>query len=168
MTGETNTILPGVCYRDGKPTAADYNEAITDLLAAKHQLLSGQMMGCDVCGDSGHASQDGCHHDPLVLARQYAAATSIWCCWHCGFTAHNEDEANSHFGLAGTEHPVCISGLINVLHRFTQWLERADDPADDASYLNGEHAEQRATGRNGWDDIREIAADARVLLGPKL
>ena len=41
----------GVCYRTGKPTIADYNEAITDLLAAKHQLQSGSLMGCGICGE---------------------------------------------------------------------------------------------------------------------
>lgn len=99
----------GVCYRQGKPTIADYNEAITDLLAAKHQLRSGSLMGCDICGDSGHAAQDGCRHDPLLLARQWAAATRVWVCFHCGFIASNEEEAKGHFGHNEFEAASCLT-----------------------------------------------------------
>lgn len=91
-------IASGVCYRGGKPTVADYDEAIADLTSAKQQLQSASLMGCFICGDSGHAVQDGCHHDPLVLARKWAAATKVWQCWHCGFVATNGDEARAHFG----------------------------------------------------------------------
>lgn len=97
----------GVCYRPGKPTISDYNEAITDLLAAKHQLQSGSLMGCDICGDSGHAAQDGCRHDPLVLARQWAAATAVWQCYHCGYVATNDTEARAHFGRNEYAAPAC-------------------------------------------------------------
>ena len=98
----------GVCYRDGPLTIADYEEAIECLLAAKRQIESGSLMGCDVCGDSGHAPQDGCHHDPLLLARKWTAATSVWQCWHCGFVATNEEEANEHFGRKYTDDPACF------------------------------------------------------------
>jgi hypothetical protein len=91
----------GVCYRPGTPTIADYNEAITDLLAARRQIKSGSLMGCSICGDSGHAPQDGCRHDPLLLARQWAAATSVWACYHCGYVATNDEEAREHFGRPG-------------------------------------------------------------------
>lgn len=99
--------MRSVCYRPGKPTIADYNEAIESLLAAKHQLQSGSLMGCDVCGDSGHAAQDGCHHDPLLLARQWVAATRVWQCYHCGFTATNDEEAREHFGKSEHQATAC-------------------------------------------------------------
>ena len=105
---EREAIVQGVCYRKGKPTIADYNEAITDLLAARRQLKSGSLMGCSVCGDSGHAPQDGCHHDPLVLARQWAAATSVWQCYHCGYVATNDAEAREHFGAGEHEQAACL------------------------------------------------------------
>lgn len=109
MPAEREAVVQGVCYRKGKPTVADYNEAITDLLAARRQLKSGSLMGCAVCGDSGHAVQDGCHHDPLVLARKWAAATSVWQCYHCGFVATNDAEALEHFGAGEHEQAECIS-----------------------------------------------------------
>lgn len=52
----------------------------------------------------------------------------------------------------------------SILARFIEWLDRADDEQDDASYLNGEHPEQREADRNGWDDVRDIGADARKLI----
>ncbi|WCP14472.1 hypothetical protein sphantq_02918 [Sphingobium sp. AntQ-1] len=51
-----------------------------------------------------------------------------------------------------------------ILAHFVDWIDKADAPDDDAQYLNGEHPEQRAKGRDGWDDIREIAEDARTHL----
>jgi hypothetical protein len=39
----------------------------------------------------------------------------------------------------------------DLLARFVEWLDRADDPADDCCYLNN----------GGWDDIRALAAEAR-------
>lgn len=102
-------IVKGVCYREGKPTVADYNEAITDLLAARRQLKSGSLMGCAVCGDSGHAVQDGCHHDPLMLARKWAAATSVWQCYHCGYVATNDAEAREHFGAHEGVEASCLA-----------------------------------------------------------
>ena len=107
---EREAVVAGVCYRKGKPTIADYNEAISDLLAARRQLKSGSLMGCDVCGDSGHAAQDGCHHDPLILARQWASATGVWQCYHCGFIATNDKEARNHFGANDTVAPICQRG----------------------------------------------------------
>ena len=50
-----------------------------------------------------------------------------------------------------------------LLARFVEWVDRADAPNDDAAYLNGEHPEQRAMDRDGWDDIRDLAAEARGL-----
>lgn len=97
----------GVCYRPGKPTIADYDQAIESLQAAREQLRMGDLMGCGVCGDTGHAPQDGCHHDPLILARQWAAATAVWQCYHCGFIATNDQEAREHFGKDEFEQPAC-------------------------------------------------------------
>ena len=106
--GEREAVVQGVCYRQGKPTVEDYDEAIADLTSAKEQLLSASLMGCFVCGDSGHAVQDGCHHDPLVLARNWAAATCVWQCYHCGFVATNHSEARAHFGAGDHEQAVCL------------------------------------------------------------
>ena len=49
-----------------------------------------------------------------------------------------------------------------LLARFVDWVDRADAPNDDLAYLNGEYPEQRAADRDGWDDIRDLAAEARV------
>lgn len=118
-------IRPGVCYRPGHPTLADYNEAITDLLCARRQLKSGDQMGCAVCGDSGHAAQDGCHHDPLILARQWTAAESVWACWHCGFTATTAEEARAHFG-PNEFHPAACQKLgldaADLLERYAAFI----------------------------------------------
>lgn len=51
-----------------------------------------------------------------------------------------------------------------MVARFVEWLDRADRVDDDAAYLNGEHPEQRAADRNGWDDVRDIGDDARKML----
>ena len=51
-----------------------------------------------------------------------------------------------------------------IVERFVEWVDRADKLDDDAAYLNGEHPEQRAADRNGWDDVRDIASEARQLL----
>lgn len=51
-----------------------------------------------------------------------------------------------------------------ILAHFVDWVDKADAPDDDAQYLNGEHPEQRAVDRDGWDDIREIADNARARL----
>lgn len=105
--GRVDPNYRGVCYREAKLTIADYDEAIADLRAARRQLKTGSLMGCSICGDSGHAPQDGCYHDPLFLARQWTAATGIWRCWHCGFVATNEAEAVEHFGRNELERAVC-------------------------------------------------------------
>ena len=51
----------------------------------------------------------------------------------------------------------------SLLARFCEWVDRADAPNDDAQYLNGEHPEQRAADRNGWDDIRDLRQEAARL-----
>ncbi|OAN56911.1 hypothetical protein [Sphingobium sp. TCM1] len=48
-----------------------------------------------------------------------------------------------------------------LLARFVSWVDRADAPGDDAQYLNGEHPDQRAADRDGWDDLRDLVAEAR-------
>jgi hypothetical protein len=108
-------VSAGVCYRLGKPTIADYNEAITDLMAARRQIKSGSLMGCSIRGDSGHAPQDAlCHHDPLLLARKWAAATNVWQCYHCGYVATNDAEAREHFGATEFDAASCQRGPARV------------------------------------------------------
>jgi hypothetical protein len=109
MDNLTERDLRGVCYRPGKPTLADYDEAIRDLQEGRDQIASGSLMGCDICGDSGHAPQDAiCLHDPLLLARQWTAATSVWCCYHCGYVATNDAEAKAHFGRNEFDAAACL------------------------------------------------------------
>ena len=102
-------IPAGVCYRAGPIEPADYAEALEDLANALLQILQKDAMGCGVCGDSGHAAQDGCHHDPLVMARKAAAAEKLYRCFHCGFVAHTDEEGREHFGLSDRDLPVCKS-----------------------------------------------------------
>ena len=96
--------LKSVAYREGPLAVADYDEAIEALKNARDQIASGDYRhGCAVCSDSGHDAKQ-CHHNPLILARQWAAATNVWQCWHCGFIATNEVEARGHFG-PNEHHP---------------------------------------------------------------
>lgn len=97
-----------VVYRDGRLTAADYDEAIEALQRAKNALEEGDSYGCMVCEDSGHSAAH-CHHNPLVLARHWASATSVWQCYHCGFVATNDDEATAHFGRSDADEPACLA-----------------------------------------------------------
>jgi len=92
-------VLPSVCYREGPLTRADYDEAIEALINARDLT---DALGCPVCHDGHSAAQ--CHHNPLVLARRWAAATNVWQCWHCGYVATNEVEARTHFG-PNSGHP---------------------------------------------------------------
>ena len=104
-------IRPGVCFREGPITIEDYEEAITALTGARHQLQQIAMgiyqPGCFVCGDSGHTAGQ-CHHNPLILARERTAAQRIWQCWHCGFEARTDEEAAGHFGRTEEEVARCI------------------------------------------------------------
>lgn len=102
------TIEAGVCYREGPITDADYDEAIADLQNAKRQAECRHIC-CSVCEDSGHTAEF-CHHNPLILARRWAAATKIWCCYHCGFVATNDEEARDHFGKDDLEPAKCQRG----------------------------------------------------------
>lgn len=102
------TIAASVCYREGQITNADYNEAIEDLLRAKRQSECRHMC-CSICEDTGHTAEM-CHHNPLILARRWAAATKIWCCYHCGFVATNDEEAREHFGKDDLEPAKCQRG----------------------------------------------------------
>jgi len=97
------TSMASVCYRTGPMTPADYDEAIEALQNARDLT---DALGCPVCHDAHSAAQ--CHHNPLVLARRWAAATSVYACYHCGFVATNDEEALGHFGppSAGRD-PVC-------------------------------------------------------------
>lgn len=97
----------GVCYRTGEPTVADYDDAIQALRAARRDLKKNDHMGCSICGDSGH-SFSTCHHNPLLLARQWAQATRVWQCYHCGFIATNDEEAREHFGRTENDTAACF------------------------------------------------------------
>lgn len=100
--------LRSVVYRDGPITDEDYDEAIEALYRAKRQPEQ-LHLGCSICEDSGHTASI-CHHNPLAMARKYAAATGVWSCYHCGYVAHNDEEGVEHFGPHSQEHPVCQTG----------------------------------------------------------
>jgi hypothetical protein len=107
----TDESLYGVCYKSGEPTLADYDEAIKDLRAARRELKSGdKRWGCSICTDSGH-SADMCHHNPLLLARQWAKAKGVWQCWHCGFIATNDADAVEHFGKSEQDIAKCSTAI---------------------------------------------------------
>lgn len=89
--------LKSVVHRRGPLTKADYSEAIGDLKRARMQDRIAHIC-CSVCEDTGHTAES-CNHNPLVLARKWSEATSVWCCYHCGFVATNEEEARDHFGF---------------------------------------------------------------------
>lgn len=103
--GDREKFSPSVVYRDTL-TPADYDEAIDALHQAKQQPGMLQL-GCSICHDSGHTAEH-CHHNPLLLARKWVAATSIYRCYHCGFVALNDDEARAHFGNADDEVARCV------------------------------------------------------------
>jgi hypothetical protein len=72
---EMHEPIPSVVHRTGRPTFADYEEAIADLQHAQIQLEpDGQ--NCSVCHDSGHQAWE-CHHNPLIRARM-AVAYENW------------------------------------------------------------------------------------------
>lgn len=102
-----------VCYRTGAPTIEDYDEAIQELESAKVDLRWKRerfaLPCCFVCEDTGHTAEH-CHHNPLLLAREWAKATNVWQCWHCGFVATNADEAEEHFGKSEDEVAKCLRG----------------------------------------------------------
>lgn len=127
---EIDPKLIGVCYREGPITRADYDEAIQSLIDARDLTDS---LGCPVCHDAHSAAQ--CHHNPLVLARQWAAATNVCVCFHCGFVATNDQEALAHFGPpVRQDKAICQSGpesqlvkdLAMVVVRVCRRLSRFD------------------------------------------
>jgi len=103
--GDRERFAPTVVDRDTL-TTEDYDDAILALHQAKEQPRLLQM-GCAICHDSGHTAEQ-CHHNPLLLARKWRSATSIYRCFHCGFVASNDDEAQAHFGNADDEVASCV------------------------------------------------------------
>ncbi len=97
---------PSVVYRTGKPTYADYNEAIWALRDGCSQLEP-DGRSCAVCHDGGHQAWE-CHHNPLVMARRFAGVTDVWKCFHCGVVFTDEDKAREHFGLREEEIARCL------------------------------------------------------------
>ena len=104
-------LQPSVVYRTGPITVADYDEAIEALTNARKQRASmeaGEFQPeCEVCGDNGH-TVEGCHHDPLALARRWTQARNIWTCFHCGLVCTTEAEAREHFGTSEDEVARCL------------------------------------------------------------
>lgn len=98
----------GVIYRKRAPTIADYDEAITALQMARDAIASGdESRGCAVCTDSGHGVRT-CHHNPLVAAREWVVERGKHRCYHCGFVALTDEQAQSHFGRCEDEVAKCI------------------------------------------------------------
>lgn len=106
---DADSDLFSVMYRDGTPTPADYREAAQELLDAADQIENRNwIIGCAICADSGHDARQ-CHHNTLIAARSWAATTDVYVCWHCGFTATNEEEGREHFGINECDAPACLS-----------------------------------------------------------
>lgn len=97
---------PSVIFRKGPLTAEDYDEAIQTLIDAKTQLKA-NADHCHVCGDSC-CWAGNCHHNPLLAARKWAEATNVFRCYHCGFIATNDREAQIHFGRTEDEFAMCL------------------------------------------------------------
>lgn len=91
-----------VIYRTGRPTQADYTDAIIALVAGMSQLEP-DGDNCHVCHDSGHQAWE-CHHNPLVMAKRAAQARAMegtaipWRCFHCSQVFHTVEDAREHFG----------------------------------------------------------------------
>lgn len=104
-------LQPSVIYRTGPLTSEDYDEAIEGLVAAR-KAFDETPGGCPVCWDSGHFA-DQCHHNPLLIAREYAANrdAQYWRCFHCGevFSIEQEAAAREHFGKSEDEVARCLS-----------------------------------------------------------
>lgn len=97
--------LRSVMYRTGPMTPEDYMEAAEDMQNAARQS-DVSAYGCAICADSGHTAES-CHHNILLAARKWAAATSVHVCYHCGFVATTDEEAREHFGSSDEEEAAC-------------------------------------------------------------
>lgn len=110
-----------VCYRTSKLTIEDYDEAIDELQRAKTDLRWKRegfaLPCCFVCEDTGHTAET-CHHNPLLLAREWGKATNVWQCWHCGFVATSAEEADDHFGKSEEETAKCLRSQWQPIETF--------------------------------------------------
>jgi len=123
-------MTPSVVYREGPLTWEDYNEAIDALKMARTQLQP-DGRGCVVCGDTGHQAME-CHHNPLLRARQFAAAENVWVCFHCGEKFTHADAARAHFGPEFAPAPACASAATRVVAAARTLCEEAGERVEDA------------------------------------
>ena len=96
----------GPIYRTGRPSAADYTDAIEALEDARRQLEP-DGAHCSVCGDGGHQAWE-CHHNPLAMARRAAQQQATWRCFHCGAEFTDAEAAAEHFGDRDDPAPACV------------------------------------------------------------
>lgn len=136
----TLSDMASVCYRPPAgpyPTEAEYDEAIQALQDAKTQLKP-NADHCHVCGDSGDWA-GVCHHNPLVLARRWARSTRVYQCYHCGFVAQSDEEAQGHFGKNDEEVAKCVRESPEVaraiLEKFVTQLSNSCVPTDFARHV---------------------------------
>ena len=129
-------IRPSVIYRE-ELTVDDYNEAIAALEDARGQLRP-DGHNCAICHDSGHQAFE-CHHNPLLVARQWARATSVYQCWHCGYVATNDAEAAAHFGKTDEEVAKCVGAPPSpeMLAELKEWRRLRDPSILHANLLRG-------------------------------
>jgi len=116
--------LKSVVHRRGPLTKKDYSEAIGDLKRARMQDKIAHIC-CSICEDTGHTAET-CNHNPLLLARKWSEATSVWVCYHCGFIATNDDEACEHFGFNEQVKAECLREQKKELERlreFVGWID---------------------------------------------
>lgn len=144
--------LKSVVHRRGPLTKSDYSEAIGDLKRARMQHRIAHIC-CSVCEDTGHTAET-CDHNPLRLARLWSQATGVWCCYHCGFVATNDQEAREHFGANDQQQAKCQrelgAALQGLLDRYVGMINSGDcghwDPEQEAEVIAARKAiEQLST-----------------------
>lgn len=110
-----NEITPGVLYREGPLTLADYDEAIEDLLQYRAELAKAHGWYCPCGDDCGPAA---CRHNPLLMARRGADKQREFRCYHCGEVFIAEEQCKAHFGLTQDAIPQCFQTKQN------EWIRK--------------------------------------------
>lgn len=152
-------IRPGVIYRETL-TKEDYEDAIACLKNAMEQP-GRESDGCAVCCDSDHTAAT-CHHNPLVMARRAAAYSRMFKCYHCGFEAFTEEQAQEHFGHSDDEVARCLrqraDGADKVdADRYRGWRGLWCTPGDDGLEVLNKHI-----GTGGGEAEHDAGIDAAI------
>jgi len=162
--------LKSVVHRRGPLTKADYSEAIGNLKRARMQDKVAHIC-CSVCEDTGHTAET-CHHNPLLLARKWSEATSVWCCYHCGFTATNDAEALDHFGYNNQVKPKCLrrpltqAEIDHVKEAFVRFYPDSDAHTEVSATILQKLTEQltRSSGTSDQNSLRGDLVAMRAVV----